>query len=80
MAWDEDARGFVLSEPTHRFRALIASPQASGHSQPNNDRRGSEFNRFIFLMLEPIPCAGRWPRQRPGHETAVVYCQNPSTT
>jgi glycogen debranching enzyme len=58
MAWDEDSRGFVLSEPTHRFRALIASPQASGHSQPNNDRRGSDFDRSIFLTLEPIPCAG----------------------
>lgn len=58
MAWDEDARGFLLSEPTGRFRALISSPQASEHTQPNNDRRGSDFDRFIFLTLEPVPCAG----------------------
>jgi hypothetical protein len=58
MAWDEDARGFVLSEPTRLFRALISSPQASRHSQPNNDRRDSDFDRFIFLTLEPVPCAG----------------------
>jgi glycogen debranching enzyme len=60
MAWDEDARGFLLKEPTNRFRALISSPQAGKHSEPNNDRRGSAFDRFIFLTLEPTPCtAGR---------------------
>ena len=58
MAWDEDARGFLLGEPTRRFRALISSPQAGAHSQPNNDRRGSDFDRSIFLTLEPVPCEG----------------------
>ena len=29
--WDQDARGFLLSEPTHQFRALISSPQAAEH-------------------------------------------------
>jgi hypothetical protein len=57
MAWDEDAGGFMLSEPTRRFRALISSPQAGAHSEPNNDRRGSDFDRSIFLTLEPGPCA-----------------------
>lgn len=58
MAWDQDAHGFLLTEPTHRFSALISSPQATQHSRPNNDRRGSDFNRVIKLTLEPEPCAG----------------------
>jgi len=57
MAWDKDAHGFLLSEPTRRFSALISSPQAAEHSQPNNDRRGSDFTRSLFLMLEPSRCA-----------------------
>jgi len=57
MAWDEDAHGFLLSEPTRRFSALISSPQATEHSRPNNDRRGSDFHRSIFLTLEPDSCA-----------------------
>jgi len=58
MAWDQAAHGFLLSEPTRRFNALISSTQATDHSQPNNDRRGSEFTREIMLTLEPKPCAG----------------------
>jgi hypothetical protein len=58
MAWDQAVHGFLLSEPTHRFNALISSAQATEHSQPNNDRRGSEFTREIALTLEPAPCAG----------------------
>jgi hypothetical protein len=57
-SWDQDARGFLLSEPTRQFRALISSPEATEHSETNNDRRGSDFNRFITLTLEPRPCAG----------------------
>jgi glycogen debranching enzyme len=56
--WDQDARGFLLSEPTHQFRALISSPQAVEHSELNNDRRGSDFNRSTTLTLKPKPCAG----------------------
>jgi hypothetical protein len=55
--WDQEARGFLLSEPSQRFKALIASPEATGHSAPSNDRRGSDFNRSITLTLEPRPCA-----------------------
>jgi glycogen debranching enzyme len=57
MAWDEGARGFLLSEPARRFSALVSSPQAAEHALPNNDRRGGAFNRSIFLVLEPTPCA-----------------------
>ena len=57
-SWDQDARGFLLSEPTHQFRALISSPQATEHSEVNNDRRGSDFNRLTTLTLKPKPCAG----------------------
>jgi glycogen debranching enzyme len=56
-SWDQDARGFLLSEPTHQFRALISSPQASEHSEVNNDRRDSDFNRLTTLTLKPEPCA-----------------------
>jgi glycogen debranching enzyme len=56
--WDQDARGFLLSEPTRQFRALISSPEAAEHSETNNDRRGSNFNRFLTLTLEPRPCTG----------------------
>lgn len=56
-SWDQDARGFLLSEPTHQFRALISSPQATAHSEVNNDRRGSDFNRRTTLTLKPQPCA-----------------------
>jgi glycogen debranching enzyme len=55
--WDENARGFLLSEPSRRFRALISSPQTKGHSELNNDRRGSDFNRLTTLILKPAACA-----------------------
>src|SRR5438270_1796067 len=57
-SWDQNARGFLLSEPTQQFRALISSPEATEHSEINNDRRGSDFNRSTTLTLEPKPCAG----------------------
>src|SRR4051794_1863344 len=56
-SWDQNAQGFLLSEPTHQFRALISSPQAAAHSEVNNDRRGSDFNRRTTLTLKPQPCA-----------------------
>jgi len=56
-SWDQNARGFLLSEPSQQFRALISSPEATEHTEPNNDRRGSDFNRFLTLTLEPSPCA-----------------------
>lgn len=56
-SWDQDARGFLLSEPTHQFQALISSPQAAEHSEVNNDRRSSDFNRLTTLTLKPEPCA-----------------------
>ncbi len=56
IAWDEGAKGFLLSEPGKRFKALVSSPQASDHTQPDNDRRDSEFGRPVFLQLEPYPC------------------------
>ena len=56
-SWDQDARGFLLSEPSQQFKALISSPEATEHSEPNNDRRGSGFNRTITLTLEPRSCA-----------------------
>jgi glycogen debranching enzyme len=65
-SWDQDARGFLLSEPTHRFRALISSLQTAGHSELNNDRRGSDFNRATTLTLKPEPCAG-------GYCAALVF-------
>ncbi|RPE76894.1 MGH1-like glycoside hydrolase domain-containing protein [Vulcaniibacterium tengchongense] len=59
MAWDARAHGFLLGEPSRRFRALIASPQATEHSQArNNDRRGGPFRRPLFLRLAPQPCGG----------------------
>jgi hypothetical protein len=56
FGWDTQARGFLLNEPSGKFRALIASPQAGAHTAPNNDRRGSEFGRSIFMELTPAPC------------------------
>jgi hypothetical protein len=56
FGWDEAARGLVLKEPSHRFEALVSSPEASDHSQPSNDRRGSEFGQAIFLQMQPQPC------------------------
>ena len=56
-SWDQDARGFLLSEPSQQFKALISSPEATEHTEPNNDRRGSDFNRSITLTLEPRSCA-----------------------
>jgi hypothetical protein len=56
--WDQDARGFLLTEPTHQFQALISSPETAAHSEVNNDRRGSDFNRLTTLTLKPKPCAG----------------------
>jgi len=55
-SWDQDARGFLLSEPSQQFKALVSSPEAIEHSEPNNDRRGSDFNRSITLTLELRPC------------------------
>jgi glycogen debranching enzyme len=56
-SWDQEARGFLLHEPSQQFKALISSPEATEHSEPNNDRRGSDFNRSIILALEPRPCS-----------------------
>lgn len=56
VAWDEQPKGFRISEPSHRFEARIASPQAGEHSIPNNDRRGSEFGLPLFMQLHPQPC------------------------
>jgi hypothetical protein len=56
--WDQDARGFLLTEPTHQFQALISSPETAAHSEVNNDRRGSDFNRLTTLTLKPKPCTG----------------------
>lgn len=56
-SWDQDARGFLLTEPSQQFRALISSPEATEHTEPNNDRRGSDFNRSLTLTLVPSPCA-----------------------
>ena len=57
-SWEQEARGFLLSEPSQKFKALISSPEATQHSEPNNDRRGSDFHRSMLLTLEPRPCAG----------------------
>ncbi len=56
--WNQDARGFLLSEPSRQFSALISSPEATEHSPTNNDRRGSAFDRFVTLTLAPRSCAG----------------------
>ncbi len=56
LAWDTGANGFLISEPRKRFRALVASPQATAHSEPGNDRRGSEFGLPLFMQLAPQPC------------------------
>lgn len=56
FGWDAKTHGFLLNEPSGRFRALVASPQAGDHTLPNNDRRGSEFGRPIFMELTPVPC------------------------
>ena len=34
-SWDQDGRGFLLSEPSQQFKALISSPEAIEHSEPN---------------------------------------------
>jgi len=49
-----------MSEPSQQFRALISSPEATEHSETNNDRRGSTFSRYTTLTLEPRACAGGW--------------------
>lgn len=56
FGWDAQARGFLLNEPSGRFRAMVASPQAGEHTLPNNDRRGSEFGRPVFMELTPVQC------------------------
>lgn len=55
--WDERAHGFLLSEPSQKFKALISSPQAREHSEINNDRRGSTFTRLTTLTLAPQACS-----------------------
>ena len=65
-SWDRGARGFLLSEPSQQFRALISSPEAIEHSETNNDRRGSTFSGFTTLTLEPRACAG-------GHCATLVF-------
>ena len=56
-SWDQDAKGFLLSEPSQQFRALISSPEATEHTKPSNDRRGSDFSHPLTFTLEPRPCA-----------------------
>ena len=88
FGWDADASGFVLREPAGKFRALIASPQATTHTEPNNDRRGSEFGREIQLTLHPQPCgnarcavlafAGQSEPDEDAHATATALLRAPS--
>lgn len=59
LSWDTQAKGFLISEPRKRFRALVSSPQAAAHSEPNNDRRGSEFGLPLFLQLVPQACGAQ---------------------
>ncbi len=87
FAWDAAARGFLLSEPSRRFRALVSSPQAGAHTQPNNDRRGSAFTREIDLALDPVRCgadrcatlvfAGQAATDEDVHATAVSLLRAP---
>ena len=56
LNWNAGANGFELKEPRGKFRALIVSPQAATHTQPNNDRRGNVFGQDIQLTLRPRPC------------------------
>lgn len=90
IAWDEGAKGFLLSEPSKRFKALVSSPQASDHTQPNNDRRNSEFGRPLFLQLEPYPCvvghcaslvfAGQSEKDEDVHATTVALLRSAGIT
>ena len=59
MAWDERMRGLRFSEPRHVFEALVSSEQASDHTEPNNDRRGSRFDRPVFLQMRPQRCGAQ---------------------
>jgi len=87
FAWDAAARGLLLQEPSGRFRALIASPQAGAHSVPNNDRRGSAFGQPLFLDLVPTACSGARcaelafaSQSEPGedvHDTVTALLQAP---
>ncbi|WP_026107364.1 MGH1-like glycoside hydrolase domain-containing protein [Dyella ginsengisoli] len=56
--WDAGAHGLLFREPSGHFAALVASPEATAHSEPNNDRRGSTFGRPLFLEMDPADCGG----------------------
>ncbi len=56
FAWDAAAHGLLFKEPSGHFAALVASPEAVAHSEPNNDRRGSTFGRPLFLEMAPQAC------------------------
>ncbi len=59
MAWDAELKGLRFSEPRHVFEALVSSAQASDHTEPSNDRRGSRFDRIVFLQMKPERCGRR---------------------
>lgn len=87
IAWEQEAHGFLLSEPGKRFKALVSSPQATEHASPNNDRRDSEFGRPVFMMLEPAACgqdrcatlvfAGQSEKDEDIHATTVALLRAP---
>ncbi|AND67874.1 hypothetical protein ATSB10_04200 [Dyella thiooxydans] len=56
FGWDASAHGLLFKEPSRHFAALVASPEAAAHSEPNNDRRGSTFGRPLFLEMDPTAC------------------------
>ncbi len=56
--WDGTRNGYTLDEPTHRFAAILASPQAREHDTVENNTLGSRFRRELSLTLHPGGASG----------------------
>ncbi|HEY2853896.1 MAG TPA: hypothetical protein VGJ18_13670 [Gemmatimonadaceae bacterium] len=53
--WDSTHSAYTLDEPSHRFRGAIVSPRIVAHEQTQNNRRNSEFERSISLVVRAAP-------------------------
>ena len=49
--WDPAASAYILSEPLHRYSALVGSPQVISHDEVlNSAQPGTPGNRFAFAV------------------------------
>jgi hypothetical protein len=53
LHWDATQSGYILTEPTKEFAAIVLAPGATAHDEPLNDARLEPQNDAIAVTLSP---------------------------